>query len=213
MVAKRKRETVYLTGKLHWVRVFGTPRTNYNEDGREWAFEFEPNEQSIDELDARGLRDRLKDGRKKDGTIRKGYEDRKLFLVLKRKEFDYEGAPNENIRVVDAANQPWNEKSMIGNGTDADVKVSIVDYGPGKFDGIYPVAIRVLELVAYVSEEFAPLDDGDPRKMAVQKAKDDFAKDFGLDDDDHEEEAPVKPSARKKAPIPDGELDDDMPVE
>lgn len=221
----RKRETIYLHGYIYWAKIFGSPRPNYDGDAREWSLEFEPDSDAIDMLTERGLADRLKTGRKADGTIRAGYEDRSPFLNLRRNEFDFEGKPNEHIRVVDAANQPWDDKKLLGNKTEVDLKINIVDYGPRKKAGIYPQAIRVLELVPYVSEEFKPLDDDDPRvkKARANAPKDTFREDFDLADPEPEteqEEAPETEStdepetATEAAPEPirDAELDDDMPV-
>lgn len=204
----KKRDTVYMHGKVYWAKIFGAPRTNYNEDGREWAFEFEPDEAGLDLLvKEHKLKDRLKDKYKKNGDLRAGYENRdNPFIILKRKEFDYEGEPNEHIRVVDAANQPWNPREELGNETEVDVKVQIVDYGPGKKKGIYPVAIRVLELVPFVRSDFAPLAETDER---VQKARakntgPSIEEDFGGDEGDTLDEAPETPDTE--------ELDDDVPA-
>lgn len=205
----KKRDTVYMHGKIYWAKIFGAPRTNYNEDGREWAFEFEPDEAGVEALiKEHKLKDRLKDKFKKDGTMRTGYDNRdNLYIILKRKEFDFEGEPNEHIRVVDAANQKWNPKTELGNGTEVDIKLQIVDYGPGKKKGIYPIAIRVLELVPFERSDFAPLPADDPRAAKAKKARDTFEEDFGLtDEDDTLEEASETPEAE------DFDLDDDMPA-
>lgn len=204
----KKRDTVYMHGTLYWAKIFGAPRTNYNEDGREWAFEFEPDEDGVADLRERGLYDRMKTKFKKDGSIRRGYEDREPYLVLKRKELDYEGKPNEHIRVVDAANQPWNDKTLIGNKTEADVKIQIVDYGAGKKAGIYPIAIRVLELVPFVSNDFEPLASDDPRAQSAKEKynANDFEKDFGLNEDE-----PTSEPTEEEAPSAD--TDDDPPVD
>lgn len=204
----KKRETVYLTGKIFWAKIFGPPRTNYNEDSREWAFEFEPNEEAVAMIAERGLSDRLQTGRKRDGTIRRGYEDRKPFLTLKRPEKDYEDNDNDPIRVVDAANQEWSG-AKLGNETEVDVKVNIVDYGVGKFKGIYPQAIRILDLVSFVSEEFAPLPSDDPRVKAAKAKTDDFKKDFGLIEDEAEPEATT---AAADTTTSSQDLDDDVPL-
>lgn len=195
----KKRDTVYMQGKVYWAKIFGAPRPNYNEDGREWTFEFEPNDDGVALLKEHKLKDRLKDK----------YEDRGPYLTLKRKEFDFEGKPNEHIRVVDAANQRWDDNKLLGNETTVDVKLTIVDYGPGKKKGIYPVAIRVLEHVPYESNDFASLPENDPR---VKKAKasytaPDFEKDFGMDEpaeETPEDEPDMSPDKE--------DLDDDMPA-
>lgn len=198
-----KSVMAYMRGKLYWAKIFGKPRPNYGGDAREWAFEFEPDENGVETLEEHDLSDRLKDKRKK-----KGYENREPFMNLRRKEFKFDGEPNDNIRVVDSDNQPWPGDKLLGNETVADVKVNIVDYGPGKKKGIYPVAIRIQEHVPYESNEFAGMDGGDaPAK------KDTFAQDFGLDEDppfDQSEEEAPKTKRRAKAPVED--LDDEIPM-
>lgn len=171
-----KNKTVYLRGKIYWAKIFGDPRPNYAKDGREWTFEFEP--ESEEAVKNAGLMDKMKDKSEK-----KGYEGRKPFMTLKRKEFKFNGDPQEHIRVVDAENQPWPENTLIGNESVVDVKINIVEY-PGKNDGVYANAIRVLELVPYQSSDFEPIDKGDKYyRKPKEKAEDTFAKDFGLDDD------------------------------
>jgi len=213
-MSEQRRKTVYLKGLIYWVKILDAPKPNFDGDAREWTFEFEPDEDSKAVLEENGLLGRLKDGKKKDGTIRKNYEGRKPFLILRRGEFKTTGEANEKIRVVDAANQDWNKHVKIGNGTLADVKVQIVDWGPRKKEGIYPLAVRVLELIPYVPNEFEPLPDDDPHVQAVRAKDAEFRKDFGLDDPEEPEpeleaEAPESPS------YPDeqaDELDDEAPV-
>jgi hypothetical protein len=211
----KKRSTEYMHGKVYWAKIFGAPRTNYNEDGREWNFEFEPDDDGIELLvKTHKLKDRLKDKYKKNGDIRAGYENRdRNFIVLKRNEFDFEGEPNEHIRVVDAANQTWNPKTELGNETEAEVKVQIVDYGAGKKKGIYPIAIRVLDLKPFERSDFAPLAETDER---VRKARAEYkgpsvAEDFA----DTEEEASEEEGLNLPTTfgMESAELDDDMPAE
>ena len=208
-MSSKKRETVYLRGKIFWAKIFGAPRTNYNEDGREWAFEFEPNENGVDVLDSHGVADRLRDNKDKNGNVKKGYENRKPYLILRRNELDYEGNTNEHIRVVNSENQKWPENTLIGNESVADVKIQIVDYGRGKKKGIYPVAIRVLDLVPYETNDFAPLPEDDEYKgKTSNNHAPDFEKDFGLEEDE-----PSMPDTDAGDPPAEDELDDDMPAE
>ena len=195
----RKRDTVYLHGTVNWAKIFGPPRPNYDGDAREWTIEFTPDDDGRELLAEHGLTERLKTSKKE--------PDRPTYLILRRDEFNFEGKPNDPIRVVDAANQPWDEKKLLGNGTEVDFKINIVDYGKGKNKGIYPQAIRVLELVPYVSEEFKPLDSEDPR---VKKAKEStrttsFEEDFGIEDPAEEATPTVASSA--------DDLDDDVPFD
>ena len=88
-----------------------------------------------------------------------GDERTERFISFRHKELKKDGTKADPVRVVDAAGQPWNG-DLIGNGSTVDVKFVVRKY-PGKKDGVYIRAVRVLELVKYVAQEFAPLTDDD----------------------------------------------------
>lgn len=217
-MSQQNRKTVYLKGYLYWVKVLDAPKPNFDGDAREWTFEFEPDAESMATLTENGLEDRVKDKRSK-----KNYEDREPFIILRRGEFKVDGDRNDKIRVVDAANEEWNSKTKIGNKTLADVKVQIVDWGPRKKKGIYPLAIRILELVPYVPNEFAPLSEDDPHYKAAKAKNDAFERDFGVTNDDNQESAPEETEEfgetqeqseqdANESVERDNELDDEVPV-
>lgn len=165
----------FLSGKLYWAKVTGAPVPNFGGDAREWTFEFEPDEAGVAILKKHKLADRLKE---KDDAKN---PDKGRFLVLRKKEFSADGKENPPIRIYDGEDNEWDRSKLIGNGSAADVKIDIRDYGVGKKKGVYPVAIRVTELVSYQSSEFGGMgkDEGTPAKKAKTKAG--FAED--LDDD------------------------------
>jgi len=173
------KSTVFMSGEVYWAKVLGNPRPNYNGDAREWSFEFEPDEHGIAKLKQHKLTDRLKDK----------YEDqgRGKFIVLRRTEFSKDGNPNTPIRIYDGEGNEWDKTKLLGNKTKVDVKLDIRDYGPGKKKGVYPVAIRVKELVPYQSSEFGGMDREATEEVEVTekppKRKDTFKQDFDLDDD------------------------------
>ena len=192
------KATEFLSGSLAWAKVLGEPVTNYNKDGREWTFELDLDEPSIQKLLKHNLGDRIKGKGYNIGT--KGqHKDRAPFIQFKKPEFNREGEPNKPIRIYDADDNIWdpqlNERgeptNLIGNGSKGDVKVDIRDYGVGKKKGIYPGAIRVNEHVEFErTSEFGAMDnDGDddntvpaePAKKTAKKTT--FEEDFGLDDD------------------------------
>lgn len=142
------RKTIYLRGKAFWAKVLGPPVLNYSKDGKEWTIDFQPDANGVKSLKAEKLADRLRAD--KDNTI-----------TLRQKAERKDGEPNRSITVYDAGGKAWDEKRLIGNGSDVDVKLQIVDYGVGKKLGIYPQAIRVLNLVEYAPQEFAPLEKND----------------------------------------------------
>lgn len=176
------KATVFMSGKLYWAKVLGEPRPNYGGDAREWTFEFEPDADGLAVLKQHKLTDRLKDK----------YEDRGKFLVLRKPEFNKDGNPNPPIRIYDGEDSEWERNKLIGNGSAADVKLDIRDYGVGKKKGVYPVAIRVTDLVAYQSSEFGGMDKGDEAAAPPKKnaKKDTFKEDFGIQQDDLDDDVP-----------------------
>lgn len=177
-MAAVNKATVFLTGKLSWVKVLGDPVLNFNKDGREWTFEFEPNEKGLQALIKQGLTDRIKGQGYNIGT--KGqHKERPPFVQLKKSELSKDGNPNTPIRVYDDNDADWDRDTMIGNGSEGDVKLDIRDYGVGKKKGMYPVAIRVTNHIPYESSEFGAMDTGD----RPAKPRDTFREDFGLDDE------------------------------
>lgn len=168
---------VFASGKIKWAKIVGDKAlaSNYDGDGREWTFQFYPDDPSF--LKDFKLLDRLKD--KDDGEGQ--------FLFIKKPEFNKEGEKNEPFRIYDADNQPWGEDRLIGNGSRVDVKLDIRDWGVGKKKSIYAAAIRVTEHVPYASNEFAGMD-GDkapvPEKTRAKKAVSKVAAELDdLDDD------------------------------
>lgn len=175
--------TEFVKGTIYWAKIVGDKalHSNYDGDSRQWAFEFVP--EDVEFLKKHKLLDRLKD--KEDPKN----PDKGEYLNLRKPEFTKAGDKNEPIRIYTKDNEPWDDR-LIGNGSKADVKLKIADFGPGKKKAIYTQAIRVTDLVSYESDEFAAMDDGEDRKP--KRGKD-------------------KPQA--KAPERDGldELDDDIP--
>ena len=189
---KLAKEISYIRGKLFWAKVLGDPVPNYNKDGNEWVFDLA--------LDADGVKQAK--GLKK-LTIKDKDDDRGQFLTFKQKELRANGEPNQPIRIMDAAGKDWDPNEKIGNGTVADVKFEIRDYGVGKYPGIYPRAIRILDHVAYKTEEFAPLSSDDKFFAKAQEAE------AAYKQSDAEDEAFKRDFGGHTAP---DDLDDDVPM-
>jgi hypothetical protein len=169
----------YIRGTGHWMKILGPPVKNYAGDGFEWTMDITPDEEGIRKLRELGLAERLKN---------KG-DDRGDFIPFRQREKRMDGTLNRPISVVDADGNPWPENQLIGNKSTVDVKFEVKDYGRGKKAGVYPQAVRVLNLVPYQRVEFAPLNEDDE----FFRAK--------LEDDG----APPEPVR--------DELDDDDPIE
>jgi hypothetical protein len=131
------------------MKVLGPPVPNYARDGFEWTLDFTP--------DAEGLA-KLKE-LKLDKKLKNKDDARGDFLALKQKEKTTKGKMNDPITVVDARNHIWDPNVKIGNGSLIEVKLDVVDYGKTMPTGLYVRAIRVLDLVPYVRQEFAPLPE------------------------------------------------------
>lgn len=147
-------ETHYIRGTLHWAKVLGAPRKNEYTGEREWSLDLTPDAEGRKLLRQLAISDRLREP--KSGDTRD-----ESFISFRQKEFRADGAPSDPIRVVDANNQPWEERKLIGNGTTAEVKFVVKDYGKGKKKGVYIRAVRIANLVPYVTQDFAPVSSDD----------------------------------------------------
>ena len=179
-----KSVTVFVKGKVYWAKIVGDKALvdNYDKDGKEWTYEFEPEDTSF--LKTHRLLDRLKD---KNAT---GDREGKEYLILKKPELDRDGKKNAPINIVDEDGNDWNGK-LLGNGTAVDAKLSIVDFGAGKKKAIWTLALRVRDLVEYEggggdAKDFSGMDD---KPSATTKA------------------APAKPT---KKPVALDDLDDSI---
>jgi hypothetical protein len=175
-----KKNVHVIRGVVHWAKVLGDPVMNYQGDGREWTVDLTPDAEGIAKLEELGLGDRIKD---------KG-DDRGRFMQFRQREKRKDGSLNRSIAVMDVDGNPWPATDLIGNGSTVDLKFEYKDYGAGKFAGVYPQAIRILERKEYVPQHFAPLDD----------------------DDEFKHDAPAEKP--KEGALPKGmepELDDDFP--
>ena len=114
-----KNTIVFVTGRVYWPKIVGDGalHDNYEGDGKEWSYEFVPDDTTF--LKEAKLLDRLKD--KKDDKN----PDKGDFLVLKKPELDKDGNKNQPIRIYDENNEPWDDR-LIGNGTVVDAKPMIV---------------------------------------------------------------------------------------
>lgn len=176
------KSTVFATGRIFWAKILPHQLTqNYDQDGREWTVEFEPDDVSF--LKEHKLLDRLKDMSEKAKKLRALGEDDKadkveknlvgrkgLYLLLRKPELMKDGDANTPIRIVDSEGEPW-DGGELGNGTVVDAKLDIRDWGVGKKKSIYITALRVQDHVPYEKDDFGAMDKaaGKPPK-AKEKA-------------------------------------------
>lgn len=182
--------TVFVPGTVYWAKIVGRKSLvdNYERTGKEWAYELVPDDVSF--LKEHRLMDRLKD--KEDPKN----PDKGDFLVLKKPELDKDGNENKPITIYDADGAEWGEDRLLGNGTRVVAKLAIRDWGVGKKKSIFTQALRVEELVPYVSDAFGAYDGGKKAKAPPS---------------DFEDDAPEKPASKTRAKQPVADLDDDLP--
>jgi hypothetical protein len=159
---------------------------------RDWSVDVTPDAAGRAELKRLGITNKLREP--KDTDTRK-----ETFLSFRQKEFhlDKDGnkVANEPITIKDGQGNAWSG-GLIGNGTIADVKFTIRDYGKGKPKGVYIQAIRILDLVPYEVQEFAPLSEDDEYFASGTPSTE-------------AKNAPEEPATESTAEEPD--LDDDVP--
>ena len=179
--------THYIRGTAYWAKVTGKARKNNFDDYYEWTIDVSPDAEGLKLVKQLGMSDRQKDPKSGDprGDNR--------YITFRQKAHRADGTPNEPIKIVEADGKTtWDDNKLIGNGSKVDIKFRVKDYGKGKKAGVYIVAIRVLDLVKFESQAFAPLDEDDEFFAAEDAKVDDktFKEDFGLADDDLDDDVP-----------------------
>lgn len=132
--------SVILRGKAFYPKILELV-PNYSRDGYEWTMDFMPCDEDLGKFKGLGILDRLK---RREGSVIPGQ-----YITLKQREKKTNGDANKPPKVKDINGKDWDKDTKIGNGSDVDVKINIVDYGKGKKKGIYLNAVRVLSLVPY----------------------------------------------------------------
>ena len=181
-----KTKTIVIRGTVDWCKLLGNARPHTGnakyDKGPYWSIDVTPNDESRELLDTFGLTEKLREPNVDNPKEHR----RETYLSLKVLENKSDGTKNKAPEVVDVRGKPWDQSVEIGNGTVADVKVRVVDYGKGVQKGCYLHAMRVLDLSEYEREQFAPLSEDDeyfaePEANAEPVTKDPF--DTDLDDD------------------------------
>ena len=144
--------TEFVTGTLYWAKIVGSPVDNYERTGREWSVDFVPDDTTF--LKRHGLLDRLKEAKEPISGP---------FIRLKKPEMNKDDEKNDPISIYTADNQPW-DGSKIGNGSKADAKLTIADWGRGKKKSIWVKALRITDHIPFESNEFAGMDSPEAGK-------------------------------------------------
>lgn len=157
--------TSVIRGTLNWAKILGEPRMNTFTEEREWSVDVTPDENSMKIIKALKITERLREPKENDPR-------EEPFLSFRQKEFRTnastgEKTANRPITVVGVDGRPWDQSSLLGNGTLADIKFRVKNFGKGKPVGVYLQAVRILEHVPFEREEFAPLTAEEQEKFAA----------------------------------------------
>lgn len=187
-----KEQMIVVRGELYWAKIVGDAKPHTGlpkyDKGPKWSVDVTPNEASRKIIKAAGIADKLK-------TPKGDKETRKeSFLTLSVLENRADGKKNKPPKISSIDGRPWDD-SEIGNGTIADLKIKVVDYGDTQ--GAYLQEVRVLKHEPYERDDegFEPLSEDDEFFGASMETSDDEVK---------------KADTKGEAPEAD-ELDDDIP--
>lgn len=149
-----------IRGVLDYAKLTGSARPHTGhakyDKGPSWSTDITPDKKSRKLLVDNGLEEKLKEPKASD-TKRVGTEE---FITLRVLENRADGTKNDPPTVKDVRGNLWTG-GLLGNGTVADIKVKVKDYGAASEKGVYLQAVRILEHVPYESNDFAPLSEDD----------------------------------------------------
>lgn len=137
-------ETIYLKGKANWVKVFPhnkDKKEEFHGPGGAYTLDLLVDKENFDKFAASGSRVRPKST--EEGPV----------LKLRRKHTHSIEALGGPPQVVDKDKNEW-DGTLIGNGSDVEVAVTVYDTKMGK--GTRLEGVRVINLV-----ELPPLEDGE----------------------------------------------------
>lgn len=161
---------IVIRGTLDWAKITGKARPYTGnpkyDKGPYWSLDITPDAKSRALIKANGISEKLHDPKGEKDARKESFIS--LKHLLKNQKTGEENAPP---KVVDIQGNAWSG-GLIGNGSVADVKVKIKDYGSGSEKGVYLQAVRILSHVPYESNDFDPLDEDDEFFAEGRKAAD-----------------------------------------
>jgi hypothetical protein len=151
--------TIVIRGELNWAKIVGdaAPHTGLAkyDKGPKWSVDVTPDTKSRELMKQFGIAGKLKAPKGEKETRKETYLP--LSILLNRPD----GKQNDPPSIKNAYNQNW-DGSKIGNGSIADVKIKVVDYGSASDPGTYLQALRILKHIPYDGgDDFEPLSEDD----------------------------------------------------
>ena len=165
--------------ELHWNKLLGDPRLNYNEDGKEWAVDLHLTDDHIAAMEKEGFSSdsylKKVKGSKTEILVT---DDGKKVLKYTRPEFNKDGKANKRVTIIDGEGMPWDQETMIGNGSIADLQYSIYTLPPRR--GL-PERGK-LALVKLLIKELVPFEKKDTEELALPEGGTKIREDWSEDE-------------------------------
>lgn len=136
-----------IIGNAFWAKILGGPQPAYNPGEKQWSIDVSLDNDGVKKMNNLGL------GRE----VKTKGDARGIFVTFIRRELKKKtGQPNQPIRVVGVDGKDWDKSTLLGNGTNVEVKFKIYTVPAfGKSPAHQRAAIlevKVLELVPYVKK-------------------------------------------------------------
>ena len=181
-MAKEKLETIIVQAKAYWCKLIGKPRPTYDENGLEWTVDILWDKVALEKLKEFGISGfYIKKGKpNKDNTPNE--LTGKPITKFVRKAHRADGSPANPVTIRDENGDPWDGKTLIGNGSVVNLKITKTEValkGQPRRNKPILLELQVWDLVPY---EGAPVDGGFPTKgnKEAKKKNDD---EFGFEDE------------------------------
>lgn len=143
-----------IKGKAYWAKVLGAPGWGYKKQHKEWSVDVSIDAKDKERLLAAGMGKQY---------IKNKDDDRGDFITFRRRELKRDGSPGKPIAVFDRRGKPWDEKTLIGNGSTVNIKIVLNEIDGQKETKPGLIKMQVVELVEYEgnddNEDFATYDD------------------------------------------------------
>lgn len=147
-----------INGISQYAQVLGAPRNNqFDPDNRIWTIDLLVNKDTIKKLKTEGLGWKLKKTEKEASWTPEGSD----YIKFKRMEFFIdrktgEKKRNKPIEVIDAQGNPWDQETLIGNGSEINVRFRTYE-GFKKQTQAMIDGIQVVKHVSYENKEAFPV--------------------------------------------------------
>lgn len=138
-----------INGTGYYCKVLGKPANGYKNQYKEWSFDLAITDETRKALINAGM---------DSSFVKNKGDDRGDFITFKRREFRKDGTAAKPFEVVDRKQQPWDQTSLIGNGSKLNVKIALNEQPERK--GLKPGAIKI-QIVEHVPYEGRAGDDED----------------------------------------------------